>query len=66
MRALSQALGTGLDDRALLALVQLCELGVHPEALAQVVVLVRDAPCSPAPARTLAAAPRVPPRAPQF
>ena len=42
VRELSDLLQTGLDSETLRVLVQLCEQGVDPDALAQVVVDLRD------------------------
>ncbi len=38
---LSDLLNTGLDEETLVILTQLCEAGVHPEALAKVVLELR-------------------------
>ena len=42
MRELSDLLKTNLDSETLRILVQLCEQGVDPDALAQVVVDLRE------------------------
>ena len=42
MQRLSDALGTGLDAKTLRIVVELCELGVNPEAVAEAVLFVRE------------------------
>lgn len=42
LEEISRILNTGLDNKSLSLCVRLCEIGVHPEALAKVIKEIRN------------------------